>query len=261
MEVTLMSTAGGINEKYKDQYFNQNEVDFYKTLDDYLKSEIRPMYKFYDFAHDTNHFDEVYETAKKLADADVFMGKLTNYDMYAVMIAAAYHDTGLLGRNNREDHEIYSKNFLNRDMDLLHLFLNEAPFILKPDINLIYKKAKIAIINHRTSKDASCEIDQILKDADSVSLLDINRTLSRICDYYMMHQYTEKETADKIVRDRLRYLNTKIYYKMRTKFVSNAAIEINLKPNWKPEDVTYSMMLDSVKLSIAKYDAYKYMNG
>ena len=197
----------------------KDNIDVYEEIVKYLKSKIRDMYKEFDQAHNVNHFDEVFKTCARLAVADDY----TIEEQITIEIAAAYHDVGLkAGYEQREIHETLSIPYLVEDEEL------EA----------LIKQEHIHIRNHRTKCEATCEMDQILKDADSTSLLDMKQTVFRVVAFYLDNIYQPGDDIVKITNNRYAYLNTTMRKKMETKFKSMAAIKIGLKPQWSISDIT-----------------------
>ena len=96
-------------------------------------------------------------------------------------------------------------------------------------------------------------MDQILKDADSVSFLDKNKTILRVVYFYMDNIYKPGDDIIKIVNNRFEYINTTLKKKMETKFKSMAAVKIGLKPQWTISDITKDDVA-SLILSIKKPD-------
>ena len=218
----------------------KDNIDVYEEIVKYLKSKIRDMYKDFDQAHNVNHFDEVFKTCARLAVADDY----TIEDQITIKIAAAYHDVGLkAGYEHREVHEMLSIPYLVEDEELEALIKQEHIHCLtknRHEFNYgkIIANASRAIRNHRTKCEATCEMDQILKDADSISLLDMKRTVFRAVAFYLDNIYQPGDDIIKITNNRYAYLNTAMRKKMETKFKSMAAVKIGLKPQWSISDIT-----------------------
>lgn len=231
----------------------KDNVNVYEEVIKYLKTTIRDKYRMFDQAHNLNHFDEVFNTCEKLADADGY----TIEEQITIKIAAAYHDTGLInGYVTREMHEMLSVRYLVEDEVLKGLLTQEHVHSLTKtphvyDYDEIIREASRTILNHRTKYEATCEMDQILKDADSASLLDKRLTITRAVNFYMDNIYQPGDDLVKIVNNRYKYLNTTMKKKMETKFKSMAAVKIGLKPQWSISEITKDEIA-SIILSVKK---------
>lgn len=233
----------------------KDNIDIYEEVVKYLKTTIRDKYKTFDKAHDVDHFDEVFTTCAKLAVADEYSIE----ELITIKIAAAYHDIGLIdGYETREWHELLAIPYLVEDEELERLLKQKHKHSVTGNnhefnYDKIIENASRTIRNHRTKYEATCEMDQILKDADSVSLLDKNRTILRVVYFYMDNIYKPGDDIIKIVNNRFEYINTTLKKKMETKFKSMAAVKIGLKPQWTISDITKDDVA-SLILSIKKPD-------
>lgn len=231
----------------------KDNIDVYEEIVKYLKSKIRDMYKDFDQAHNVNHFDEVFKTSARLAVADDYSIE----EQITIKIAAAYHDVGLkAGYKHREMHETLSASYLVEDEELEALIKQEhIHYLTKNRHEFNYDKiianASRTIRNHRTKCKATCEMDQILKDADSTSLLDMKLTVFRAVAFYLDNIYQPGDNIVKITNNRYEYLNTTMRKKMETKFKSMAAVKIGLKPRWSISDITKDYIAGII-LSIKK---------
>lgn len=231
----------------------KDNIDVYEEIVKYLKTTIRDKYKMFDQAHNIKHFDEVFKTCARLAVADDYSIE----EQITIKIAAAYHDIGLIeGYENREMHEMLSVSYLVEDGELERLIKQEHVHCVTKNPNVynydkIIKEASRIIRNHRTKYEATCEMDQILKDADSASLLDKRLTVLRVVHFYMDNIYQPGDDLAKIVNNRYEYLNTTMRKKMETKFKSMAAIKIGFRPQWSISDITKDDIA-SIILSIKK---------
>ena len=86
--------------------------------------------------------------------------------------------------------------------------------------------------------EPSVKLHEILKDADSISLLDMKLTVFRAVAFYLDNIYQPGDDIIKITNNRYAYLNTAMRKKMETKFKSMAAVKIGLKPQWSISDIT-----------------------
>lgn len=239
----------------------KDNIDVYEEIVKYLKTKIRDIYKQFDQAHNLKHFDEVFTSCAKLAVADDF----TIGEQITIKIAAAYHDVGLMyGYENREMHEMLSVTYLMEDKKLEALIKQEHVHCLTKNrheynYDRIIEDACRTIRNHRTKCEATCEMDQILKDADSTSLLDKELTIFRVVAFYLDNIYKPGDDIIKIVNNRYNYLNTTMRKKMETKFKSQAAIKLGFKPQWSISDITKDEIA-SIILSIKKPEIDLFVN-
>ena len=231
----------------------KDNIDVYEEIVKYLKTTIRDKYKMFDQAHNIKHFDEVFKTCARLAVADDYSIE----EQITIKIAAAYHDIGLIeGYENREMHEMLSVSYLVEDGELERLIKQEHVHCVTKNPHVynydkIIKEASRIIRNHRTKYEATCEMDQILKDADSAALLDKSLTVLRVVHFYMDNIYQPGDDLAKIVNNRYEYLNTTMRKKMETNFKAIAAIKRGFIPQQSISDITKDDIA-SIILSIKK---------
>lgn len=145
-----------------------------KTIvESYLLTQVRGYYKTFDLGHDTRHFDEVYDAMKRIVD-DPTTPTTVKEKRDILLIAAAYHDTGML--IERERHEMFSVSIFENDR-AFHTLAK----LCREDIALI----KTIISEHRSKAVVSTELSYYLKDADKVSGLTESRTVERVVGYHM----------------------------------------------------------------------------
>lgn len=92
-----------------------------KELLDYIKNNIKPMYKNFDKAHNISHFNFVTNNCINYAKSLNAIGE--NIDIEVAYVVGAYHDIGI--SKGREGHAMSSAEMVLEDDDLKHYFNEE----------------------------------------------------------------------------------------------------------------------------------------
>ena len=135
----------------------------------FVEQEIIPRYNNFDKGHGTDHAQTVISQALQLA------GFYPEVDRCILLVAAAYHDLGLV--NGRERHHIDSARIVREDKHLRHWF-NED------EINTIADAAE----DHRASSDHAPRTiyGRIVAEADRI--IDGETIVRRALQYGMKHE-------------------------------------------------------------------------
>lgn len=169
------------------EYITENpliEYKIYKRIFSYIMSSDGPkaIYKMNDRCHDIAHFREVTDTA--LCFVMHNDAKHNSFNNMALLIAAAYHDTGRI--ISQPDHELYSCNVLSNDYALRRIINDDELW------SSLINASKGIIKAHRSSKefnplenDPLVEYKKMLRDADNASHMNKTRYIERILWYYI----------------------------------------------------------------------------
>ena len=141
----------------------------FQEIMDFVEREIIPRYDAFDAGHSRDHVQKVISQALDLAQY------YPEADRCILLIAAAYHDLGLI--NGREHHHTDSARIVRED-ERLHQWFNEQ------EINTIAE----AVEDHRASSDHEPRTiyGRIVAEADRI--IDGNTIVRRALQYGMKHE-------------------------------------------------------------------------
>ncbi|MGN6715273.1 HD domain-containing protein [Anaerocolumna jejuensis] len=137
-------------------------------LQEYINSNIIPIYKNFDLSHNVSH-------ALEVIDASIKLGKQNNVDLNMMFCIAAYHDVGMLV--NRNEHEKYSKEYLLADKKLTKWFMDEQIKIMAE-----------AVEDHRASSRKKPRSIYGLIVSDSDRSADLDSIMIKTYNYFR-HSY------------------------------------------------------------------------
>lgn len=162
-------------------------IKFRLSLQRYLDTKIRPLYKKHDGGHNEEHLEEVLEKA-------LILGKYYKIPLDMCMTCAYYHDVGLIG--GRDGHELRSAEYLRKDKNLLRWFREDQ----------IEEMAQ-AIEDHRASLQGEPRsiLGKIISDSDRV--MDPSRSIQRSFRYNSS-KYPDK-TREEVLEIVYNYLSKK----------------------------------------------------
>ena len=141
----------------------------FDVIREFVEREIVPRYDNFDAGHDRNHVQTVISQALSLAEY------YPEVDRCMLLIAAAYHDLGLI--NGREHHHTDSAQIIREDSRLQQWFSEE-------EINTIADAAE----DHRASSDHEPRTiyGRIVAEADRI--IDSETIVRRALQYGMKHE-------------------------------------------------------------------------
>lgn len=159
--------------------------------EEYLLSKIRGIYKSFDLGHNEKHFDEVFYGMKRILENEE-TPEYVREKSDVLLIAAAYHDTGLL--IERENHEKFSVIIFRNDHEFRQICQ-----MSDDDRELVEK----IIGEHRSRYSDTTGFSNYLKDADKVSGLNILRSTERVVGFNIMKWVDTNKTLTAVEYDSL----------------------------------------------------------
>ena len=141
----------------------------FDEIREFVEREIVPSYDSFDAGHDRNHVQTVISQALSLAEY------YPEVDICMLLIAAAYHDLGLI--NGREHHHTDSARIIREDSRLQQWFSED-------EINTIADAAE----DHRASSDHEPRTiyGRIVAEADRI--IDSDTIVRRALQYGLKHE-------------------------------------------------------------------------
>ena len=158
----------------------------FDEIREFVEREIVPRYDNFDAGHDRNHVQTVISQALSLAEY------YPEVDRCMLLIAAAYHDLGLI--NGREHHHTDSARIIRKDSRLRQWFSDE-------EINTIADAAE----DHRASSDHEPRTiyGRIVAEADRI--IDSETIVRRALQYGMKHEPNlDRESQYRRLMDHMR---------------------------------------------------------
>ena len=159
--------------------------------EEYLLSKIRGIYKSFDLGHNEKHFDEVFYGMKRILENEE-TPEYVREKSDVLLIAAAYHDTGLL--IERENHEKFSVIIFRNDHEFRQICQ-----MSDDDRELVEN----IIGEHRSRYSDTTGFSNYLKDADKVSGLNMFRSTERVVGFNIMKWVDNKKPITDVERDAL----------------------------------------------------------